>query len=119
MPEPQIADIIDQILNGMRAVLRVSIVLIINERIKAALVQRQRCRVRVVRICQVRIGSAAKIVDVDRRTIYNYVKNDKVQSFKVAGSTLRVCSHCLLKEAFGRYLIASIFPSRRLRISSR
>lgn len=46
----------------------------------------------------VRVAGAAKIVDVDRRTIYNYVKKNKVYSVKVAGSTLRVCTHCLLRE---------------------
>ena len=46
----------------------------------------------------VRVAGAAKIVDVDRRNIYNYVKKNKVFSIKVAGSTLRVCTHCLLRE---------------------
>ena len=46
----------------------------------------------------VRVTGAAKIVDVDRRTIYNYVKKNKVFAVKVAGSTLRVCTHCLLRE---------------------
>jgi hypothetical protein len=46
----------------------------------------------------VRVSGAAKIVDVDRRTVYNYVKKRKVYAVKVAGSTLRVCSHCLLRE---------------------
>lgn len=46
----------------------------------------------------VRVAGAAKIVDVDRRTVYNYVKQKKVHAVKVAGSTLRVCSHCLLRE---------------------
>ena len=46
----------------------------------------------------VRVAGAAKIVDVDRRTIYNYVRKNKVFSIKVAGSTLRVCTHCLLRE---------------------
>jgi uncharacterized paraquat-inducible protein A len=46
----------------------------------------------------VRVAGAAKIVDVDRRTVYNYVKKNKVYAVKVAGSTLRVCSHCLLRE---------------------
>ena len=45
----------------------------------------------------VRITSAAKIVDTDRRTIYKYVKKNKVQAFRVGGGTLRVCSHCLLQ----------------------
>ena len=46
----------------------------------------------------VRVTGAAKIVDVDRRTVYNYVKKNKVFAVKVAGSTLRVCTHCLLRE---------------------
>ena len=46
----------------------------------------------------VRVSGAAKIVDVDRRTVYNYVKKKKVFAVKVAGSTLRVCTHCLLRE---------------------
>jgi hypothetical protein len=49
----------------------------------------------------VRVAQAAKIVDVDRRTVYNYLKRDKVYAVKVAGSTLRVCSHCLLRDANG------------------
>lgn len=47
----------------------------------------------------VRVSVAAKTVDVDRRTIYNYIKNDKVHSVRVAGGTLRVCSQCLLRDA--------------------
>lgn len=46
----------------------------------------------------VRVTGAAKIVDVDRRTIYNYIKQNKVFAVKVAGNTIRVCSHCLLQE---------------------
>ena len=46
----------------------------------------------------VRVAGAAKIVDVDRRTIYNYIKKDKIFSVKVAGNTIRVCSHCLLQQ---------------------
>jgi hypothetical protein len=46
----------------------------------------------------VRVAHAAKIVDVDRRTVYNYLKQDKVYSVKVAGSTLQICSHCLLRD---------------------
>ena len=45
----------------------------------------------------VRVATAAQIVDTDRRTIYNYIAKDKVQTFKIAGSTLRVCTHCLLR----------------------
>lgn len=45
----------------------------------------------------VRVTSAAKIVDVDRRTVYNYVRKKKVFAVKVVGSTLRVCSSCLLR----------------------
>lgn len=45
-----------------------------------------------------RVSSAARIVNVDRRTLYNYIKKDKVFSIKVAGATIRICSHCLLRE---------------------
>jgi hypothetical protein len=46
----------------------------------------------------VRVAGAAKIVDVDRRSVYGWIKKNKVFAVKVAGSTLRVCSHCLLRE---------------------
>ena len=46
----------------------------------------------------VSVATAAKIVNTDRRTIYNYVKKHKVQVFKIAGGTLRLCSHCLLRD---------------------
>lgn len=45
-----------------------------------------------------RVAGAAKIVDVDRRTVYNYVKKNKVYAVKIAGSTLRICSNCLLRQ---------------------
>jgi hypothetical protein len=46
----------------------------------------------------VRVAGAAILDDVDRRSVYNYIKHDKVYAVKVAGSTLRICSHCLLRE---------------------
>ncbi len=55
----------------------------------------QRCREYVQVI---RVAGAAKIADVDRRTIYNYIKQKKVVAFKIAGNSLRVCSHCLFRE---------------------
>ena len=45
-----------------------------------------------------KIEKAAKLVDVSRRTIYRYVEEGKVHSFKVAGKTIRVCSGCLLRQ---------------------
>jgi len=47
----------------------------------------------------VRVTTAARIVDVDRRTVYNYVKLQKVHAVRVAGGTLRVCGQCLLRPA--------------------
>jgi hypothetical protein len=47
----------------------------------------------------VRVAQAANIVDVDRRTVYNYIKKNKVYALKVAGGTLRICTHCLLRDA--------------------
>lgn len=49
----------------------------------------------------VRAAHAAEIVDVDRRTIYNYVKKDRVHAVRIAGGTLRICSHCLLRDVNG------------------
>ena len=46
----------------------------------------------------IRVSGAAKIVDVDRRTIYNYIKQQKVFAVKIAGNTIRVCSNCLLRQ---------------------
>lgn len=46
----------------------------------------------------IRVSGAARIVDVDRRTVYNYIKKKKLFSIRVAGDTIRVCSHCLLRE---------------------
>jgi hypothetical protein len=47
----------------------------------------------------VRVASAARIVDVDRRTVYKYIKRNQVHSVRVGGGTLRVCSQCLLRPA--------------------
>ena len=45
-----------------------------------------------------KIRKATKIADVSRRTIYRYVEEGKVHSVKVAGTSIRVCSGCLLKQ---------------------
>ena len=46
----------------------------------------------------VRVTSAAKVVDVDRRTVYQYVTTKKVFGIRIAqGTTLRVCTSCLLQ----------------------
>lgn len=45
-----------------------------------------------------RIRRAAKIADVSSKTIYRYVEEGKVHIVKVAGSTIRICSVCLLQE---------------------
>jgi hypothetical protein len=47
----------------------------------------------------VRVTSAAQIIDVDRRTVYNYVKRKKVHAIRVVGGTLRVCGQCLFRPA--------------------
>ena len=51
-----------------------------------------------------KIGKAAKLVDVSRRTIYRYVEEGKVHSVKIVGKTMRVCSSCLLKQDDGSHL---------------
>lgn len=48
-----------------------------------------------------RVQSAARIADVNRRTIYRYVEEGRVNVLKVAGKTLRVCGGCLLGHAEG------------------
>lgn len=45
-----------------------------------------------------KIRKAAKLADVSCKTIYRYVEEGKVHSVKIAGSTMRVCSSCLLKQ---------------------
>ena len=43
-----------------------------------------------------RIARAAKVGDVSRRTIYNYIEQGSVHAIRLAGKTLRVCSTCLV-----------------------
>lgn len=45
-----------------------------------------------------KVQSAARLVDVDRRTIYRYIETGEVYTIKVAGHTYRVCSSCLLSQ---------------------
>lgn len=45
-----------------------------------------------------KIKKAAKIADVSCRTIYRYIEEGKVYSTKIAGTTTRICSSCLLRE---------------------
>ena len=45
-----------------------------------------------------RIPRAAKIADVDRRSIYRYIEEGKVHAVKIAGSCYRICSGCLIQE---------------------
>ena len=44
-----------------------------------------------------RIHKAAKLADVDRRTIYRYLEEGKIHAVKIAGGTFRVCRGCLIK----------------------
>jgi hypothetical protein len=45
-----------------------------------------------------RTRKAARIADVSCKTIYRYVEEDKVRFVKIAGSTIRICSGCLLRS---------------------
>lgn len=45
-----------------------------------------------------KIQNAAKLADVNRRTIYRYLEEGKVHAFKIAGGTYRVCVGCLIKS---------------------
>ena len=46
-----------------------------------------------------RVAHAAKLVDVNSRTIYRYIDAGSIYAVKVAGKTYRVCADCLLREA--------------------
>jgi hypothetical protein len=45
-----------------------------------------------------KIRKAAKIADVNSRTIYRYIEEGKIYSTKIASTTTRICSSCLLRE---------------------
>jgi len=45
-----------------------------------------------------KIRKAAKIADVSCKTVYRYVEEGRVHTVKIAGSTIRICSGCLLKQ---------------------
>ena len=45
-----------------------------------------------------RVHGAAKLADVNRRTIYRYIEEGRVYTVKIAGKTYRICSGCLLKK---------------------
>ena len=45
-----------------------------------------------------RIQRAAKLADVNRRTIYRYIDEGKVYTVRIAGGSYRLCSSCLIKE---------------------
>lgn len=45
-----------------------------------------------------KVSNAAKLVDVNSRTIYRYIDEGLVFAVKVAGKTYRVCSDCLFRQ---------------------
>ena len=45
-----------------------------------------------------RVSNAARLVDVNPRTIYRYIDEGLIYSLKVAGKTYRVCKNCLLRQ---------------------
>ena len=45
-----------------------------------------------------RVRNAAKLVDVDRRTVYRYIEQGLVYAVIVAGKTYRVCTECLFRQ---------------------
>jgi len=45
-----------------------------------------------------RVTSAAKLVDVHRRTIYRYIEDGSVYALKIVGKTYRVCGDCLFRQ---------------------
>jgi hypothetical protein len=44
------------------------------------------------------VQRAAEIAAVDKRSIYRYIGEGRVNTFKIAGKRYRVCSGCLLQE---------------------
>ena len=48
-----------------------------------------------------RVNSAARLVDTNRRTIYRYIEAGDIFALKVAGHSFRVCSGCLVNPRGG------------------
>ena len=46
----------------------------------------------------VKIRKAAKLVDVHDRTIYRYIDEGAVYTFRVVGKSYRVCTSCLVRQ---------------------
>jgi hypothetical protein len=46
----------------------------------------------------VRVTQAARVVDMDRRSMYNLVKRRQLHAIRVGGGTLRVCTGCLVQS---------------------
>lgn len=44
------------------------------------------------------VSTAAKLANVDRKTIYRYIGDKSVSAVKIAGKTYRVCCTCLIRE---------------------
>lgn len=44
-----------------------------------------------------KVPRAAKLLDVDRRTIYRYIEEGVIYAPKAAGKTYRVCNGCLIR----------------------
>ena len=47
-------------------------------------------------VALLRVNSAARLVDVNRRTIYRYIDARDIFALKVAGHSFRVCGSCLV-----------------------
>jgi excisionase family DNA binding protein len=45
-----------------------------------------------------KIPDAAKLINVNRRTIYRYIEQGAVFAVKTAGNRYRICASCLLKQ---------------------
>jgi hypothetical protein len=45
-----------------------------------------------------RTRKAARVADVSCKTVYRYVEEGKVHVVKIAGSTIRICAGCLLRQ---------------------
>lgn len=45
-----------------------------------------------------KVTNAARLIDVNRRTIYRYIDEGLVHAVKIVGKTYRVCGDCLYRE---------------------
>ena len=53
------------------------------------------CPACAAHVTLLKVSRAAKLVGVNNRVVYNYIKKKKLLPFRIAGTTVRVCGDCL------------------------